>query len=39
VLLPEAEANAFINGLERASTGNRRFGASNCYTHVAQRGE
>ena len=43
VLLPKAgtmtkeEANAFVDELERASTENRFFGASNFYTYVAQR--
>lgn len=43
VLLPrvgvmtEAEANAFVDGLERASAENRFFGASNFYTYVARR--
>lgn len=44
VLLPksgamaEAEANAFVDGLERASAENRFFGASSFYTYVARRG-
>ena len=43
VLLPrtgamsEAEANAFIDQLERASAENCFFGASNFYTYIAQR--
>ncbi|MFC7738936.1 methyltransferase domain-containing protein [Roseomonas sp. GCM10028921] len=43
VLLPkasamtEAEANAFADGLERASAENRFFGASTFYTYIAQR--
>jgi ubiquinone/menaquinone biosynthesis C-methylase UbiE len=43
VLLPAAgtmtgvEANAFVDELERASAGNRFFGACNFYTYVAQR--
>jgi SAM-dependent methyltransferase len=45
VLLPkvgamtEAEANAFVDGLERASAENRFFGASNFYTYIACRGD
>ncbi len=44
VLLPragamaQAEADALIGGLERASAENRFFGASNFYTYVARRG-
>ncbi len=43
VLLPkagamsEAEATAFVDGLERASEENRFFGASNFYTFIARR--
>jgi hypothetical protein len=43
VLLPkvgvmsQAEAAAFVDGLERASAENRFFGASNFYTYVARR--
>ena len=43
ILLPktgamsEADANAFINELERASAENRFFGASNFYTYIARR--
>ena len=33
-----AEADAFVDGLERASAENRFFGASNFYAHVARRG-
>ena len=33
-----AEANAFVDGLERASAENRFFGASNFYSYVARRG-
>ena len=45
VLLPkvgamsQAEADAFVDGLERASAENRFFGASNFYTYVARRAE
>ncbi len=45
ILLPkagamsEAEANAFVDGLERASAENRFFAASSFYTHIAQRGD
>jgi SAM-dependent methyltransferase len=44
VLLPkvgvmsQAEAGAFVDGLERASAENRFFGASNFYTYVARKG-
>jgi hypothetical protein len=44
VLLPragamtQAEADAFIGGLERASAESRFFGASNFYAYVALRG-
>jgi SAM-dependent methyltransferase len=44
VLLPkvgamsQAEADAFVDGLERASAENRFFGASNFYAYVARRG-
>lgn len=45
VLLPkagamsEAEANAFADGLERASAENRFFGASNFYTYLTRAAE
>jgi hypothetical protein len=44
VLLPkvgamsQAEADAFVDGLEQASAEDRFFGASNFYTYVARRG-
>ena len=44
VLLPkvgamsQAEADAFVDGLEQASAEDRFFGASNFYAHVARRG-
>jgi hypothetical protein len=31
------EANAFVDGLERASAANRLFGGSNFYGYVARR--
>jgi hypothetical protein len=34
--MTEAEANAFVDGLERDSPKNRFFGASNFYTYLAQ---
>jgi hypothetical protein len=34
----EAEADAFVAGLEQASAEDRFFGASNFYTYVARRG-
>ena len=35
--MSEAEAQAFADGLDRASAENRFFGASNFYTYVARR--
>jgi hypothetical protein len=35
--MSQAEADAFVDGLERASAENRFFGASNFYTYVARR--
>jgi SAM-dependent methyltransferase len=37
--MPEAEADAFADGLERASAENRFFGAGNFYAYVARRGD
>ncbi len=36
--MSQADADAFVDGLERASAENRFFGASNFYTYVALRG-
>jgi SAM-dependent methyltransferase len=36
-VMSQAEAGAFVDGLERASAENRFFGASNFYTYVARR--
>ena len=37
--MTEAEATAFVDGLERASAENRFFGASNFYTYLARRSD
>jgi SAM-dependent methyltransferase len=38
-VMSQAEADTFVDGLERASAENRFFGASNFYTYVARRHE
>jgi SAM-dependent methyltransferase len=37
--MSEAEANSFVDGLERASAEGRFFAAGNFYAYVARRGE